>query len=165
MDNWFDRTEPPEGVTGAYQLECLDSGPIAVGGVFACTGVPQTEPGFQLDPTGVVVYVLDESGTAAWTAGTDIPGTTEQLLEAYEAAPKGLFCRDLREPQNANPFDDGASRPDEDAFFWSLVYWSLEGEPARMDEDGDGVPCEALFDAGMISTVLEGGPVPLYLRD
>jgi hypothetical protein len=34
-----------------------------------------------------------------------------------------------------------------------------------MDEDGDGIPCETLFDADMVADVLEGGPVPLYLRD
>lgn len=165
MDDQFARSDPPEGVTGAFELKCRDTGLIAIGGVFACAGVPRTEPDFRLDTTGVVVYVLDGSGTSVWEAGTDIPTTTGQLLEAYDRAPKGLFCRDLRSPQDAHPFDDGASRPDEASFFWSLVYSSLEGEPARMDEDGDGIPCETLFDADMVVEVLEGGPVPLYLRD
>ena len=165
MDDQFARSDPPEGVTGAFELKCRDTGLIAIGGVFACAGVPRTEPDFQLDTTGVVVYVLDEPGTSVWEAGTDIPTTTGQLLEAYDRAPKGLFCRDLRSPQDGHPFDDGASRPDEAAFFWSLVYWSLEGEPARMDEDGNGIPCETLFDSNILVKVLEGGPVPLNLRD
>ena len=160
MDDQFVRSEPLEGVIGAYQLECRDSEPIGVGGVFACVGRPQTEPGLQLDPAGVVIYVLDESGAAVWSAGTDVPDTTERLLEAYDRAPKELLCRDLMSPEvEAFPFT-GVGRPPEDAFFWSLVYWSLEGQPARMDEDGNGIPCETLHDADVVSKVLGGGPVP-----
>jgi hypothetical protein len=58
----------------------------------------------------------------------------------------------------AFPFD-GYGRPAESAFFWSLVYWSLEGEPDRMDADRNGIPCETLFDPDVVSDVLAGGPV------
>lgn len=159
LEDDFARSDPPEGVTGAYQLECGDSGLIEVGGVFACDGIPRTEPDFPLDPVGVVIYVLDDSGKAVWTEGTDVPGSTDGLLEAYAQAEKGLFCRDLGSAGGAAGLFSGSGRPPEDAFFWSLVYWSLEGEPDGMDEDGNGVPCETLYDADVVDDVLQGGPV------
>jgi hypothetical protein len=39
------------------------------------------------------------------------------------------------------------------------VYWSLEGEPDRMDADLNGIPCETLYDADAVSSVVVGGPV------
>jgi hypothetical protein len=40
------------------------------------------------------------------------------------------------------------------AIFWSIVYWNLEGQPARMDADLDGVPCETLYPDGAVASVL-----------
>ncbi len=57
----------------------------------------------------------------------------------------------------AYPF--GALSTPETNFFWSLVYWSLEGEPDRMDADQNGVPCETLYDTAVVNNVLAGGPV------
>jgi len=86
------------------------------------------------------------------------------LRYVYHLAPKGLSCADLADPNiNAGPFS-GSGRPPADAFFYSMVYWSLEGRPDRMDLDHNGIPCEALYDAEEIEAILEGGPVPLYIR-
>ena len=159
LEDDFGRSDPPEGATGAYQLECDEPGLIAVGGVFACAGIPQTEPDFQLDPVGVVIYVLNDSGMAVWTEGTDVPDTADGLFEAHDQAQKGLFCRNLLSSGGAGGLFNGSGRPPEDAFFWSLVYWSLEGEPDGMDEDWNGVPCETLYDADVVDDVLQGGPV------
>ena len=164
LDDAFTRSDPPEGVTGAFQLECEDKSPIRVGEVFACLGKPQTEGGFQLDPVGLVIYVLDGSGRAVWESGTDLPNTTGALLNIYQTAPHGRLCRDLIAPDNDMGLFDGTTRPADAAYFWSLVYWSLEGEPARMDEDGNRIPCETVHDAEIVAAVLEGGPVPLHLR-
>jgi len=46
-----------------------------------------------------------------------------------------------------------------DGYFWSLVYWSLEGEPDRMDADLNGVPCETLYDPDVVAQVLAAGPL------
>lgn len=170
MEAWlgdqFDRIDPPDGVIGPSEIDCDDSGSIRVGGVLACGTEPRTEPGFELDSGGVVVYVLDSSGRAVWEGGTDVPDTTRGLEEMYAAATHGLMCRDLMAEEYAGETYSfsGVGRPEESAFFWSLVYWSLEGEPDRMDADGDGIPCETLHPSDMVSAVLEGGPVPLYLR-
>ena len=156
LDEKFAASDPPEGVLGAIELQCLDSGPVAPGDVFACTGVPRTEPSFALDPVGVVFYVVDDRGTTASIDGTDVPDTTAALRTAYDAAPKGLFCRDLLSAESsAHPFT-AAGRPPAAGFFWSLVYWSLEGQPERMDADLDGIPCETLHDADVVSAVLAG---------
>lgn len=37
----------------------------------------------------------------------------------------------------------------------ALVYWLLEGEPSRMDADGDGIPCETVWPEAFIRDVLE----------
>ena len=64
----------------------------------ACESQPQTEPGVDVESPGVVIYVLDPSGRAAVDLATEIPHSTERLTANYEQAPKGLFCRDLLDP-------------------------------------------------------------------
>lgn len=60
----------------------------------------------------------------------------------------GLFCRDL----NAK----GLSLSD------AIGYWLREGRPARMDADGNGLPCETVFDqqdfAGFFAPVAGEAP-------
>jgi hypothetical protein len=104
-----------------------------------------------------MVAVLDDAGTAAWDTGMPLPGSTADLLDEYRATPTGLLCADLL-GRAAPPFGGRGAAP-EDAYFGSLVYWFLEGQPARMDEDGNGVPCEARYDADVVASVMDGGPV------
>ena len=134
---------------------CEDAGRLEVGDVFACDGPASTAT---VESGGTVIYVLDDSGRAAWNSATDIPSSTDDLLKTYDRVPKGLLCRDLLDPEvDAYPFRQG-STPGVD-YFWSLVYWSLEGEPDRMDADQDNIPCETLYDAAVVSNVLAGGQV------
>ena len=158
FDADFAQSTPPPGTTGPTELVCTDTGPIEVGGVFGCSTRFPAEPGEGTEEGGLVAYVLDADGRAAYDAATDIPASTEGLLEAYRNAPKGLFCRDLRnEDVEAYPFRQ-LSTPSAD-FFWSLVYWSLEGRPDRMDADLNGIPCETLYDDAVVAEVLAGGQV------
>ncbi len=138
------------------EIICADTGSIAVGGVLACQTAPVTEP-VQVEDAGVIVYVLDATGRSAYDVATDIPRSTEELLDRYQAAPSGLYCRDLLTPDlGPFPFWQGDT-PDGDAFLWSLVYWSLEGEPDRMDADLNGIPCETLYAPDVVAQVLAGG--------
>jgi hypothetical protein len=138
------------------EIVCADTGPIAVGGVLACHTRSPNEP-VEVEEAGVIVYVLDTTGRAAYDIATDIPESTENLMARYAAAPKGLYCRDLlNEDIDAYPFRQGGT-PDADAYLWSLVYWSLEGEPDRMDADLNGVPCETLYAPDVVAQVLDGG--------
>ena len=151
-DGWYG-TPSPRG-------DCGHEGPIEEGSVFACGGDCLTDDSVVECGGGTVFYVIDESGRAAWTSGTDVPGTTDDLIELFREAPKGLFCRDLLSPEvSAFPFD-GYGRPPQSAFFWSLVYWSLERKPERIDTDRNGVPCETLFRSDTVKDVVNGGPVP-----
>lgn len=152
---WMDATYPGSAPT------CDNTGRLAVGDIFACDRPGPPAPGSTapIEFGGWVIYVLDETGRAAWNSATDIPSSTDGLRSAYDRAPKGLLCRDLLDEEvDAYPFRQ-LSTPRVD-YFWSLVYWSLEGRPDRMDADGDGVPCETLYDDDVVSDVLAGGPVP-----
>ena len=146
------------GVTGPTEIVCEGTGAIDVGGVLACgLHTPTTPQLGQVEDANVVAYVLDTSGRAAWTIGTDIPGSTRQLELSYRNAPKGLFCRDLLDPDVAtHPFQAYSTTPP-NGYFWSLVYWSLDGEPSRMDADQNGIPCETLYEPDVIAQVLAGG--------
>ena len=159
LDEEFAQSTPPSGVTGPSQISCADTGTVEVGGVLACTVEPTTEPPSTLETGSAVIYILDASGRAAFDVATDIPGSTERLMARYDQVPKGLLCRDLLAADvDAYPFSQ-RSTPSAD-FFWSLVYWSLEGEPDRMDADGNGIPCETLYEPEVIAQVLDGGRVP-----
>jgi len=168
VQRWYENAyltgDPPEEVIGPLQIQCRDSGPVSPGTVFVCRGVPQTVHEESLDTAGLLILVLDPAGTAIWSAGTSGPGTTAALRYAYHVAPKGLTCEDLLDPEvNAGLFSGYASPPD-DAFFLSMVYWYLEGMPPQMDPDGGGIPCEHLYEDSRLELILEGGPVPLYIR-
>ena len=132
----------PEGVLGPSEVVCEVSGPIDVGGVFACSVGPD-----------------NATGRSAWTIGTDVPDSAAGLVDALAFAGSDLMCKDLMDTDiAAHPFS-GVGRPADSAYFWSLVYWSLAGQPVRMDADLNGVPCETVHDATIVNQVLEGGPV------
>lgn len=156
LDEQFARSEPPDGIIGPSELRCVDSEPIPVGGVLACEAIPQTAPDFQLDTAGILIYVIDDAPTVAYLMGTDVPRNAAQVMDVYDATAKGLFCRDLMDESIATWFSGVGTRPDT-AYFLSLVYWSLEGWPDRMDADHNGIPCETVHDADVIADVLAGG--------
>lgn len=147
------------GITGPAEPICDDSGPIAVGAVFVCSVQTPTTPSLgPIEHANLVVYVLDATGLAAWNMASDIPGSTDELRRVHDLVP-GLFCRDLLGPEaDVHPFS-GDGTASATSYFWSLVYWSLEGEPDRMDEDGNGIPCETLYEPEIVAEVLGGGAV------
>jgi hypothetical protein len=63
---------------------------------------------------------------------------TESRTTAGLAA--GLFCRDIEAAGYS--FDQ------------ALAYWVREGTPSRMDADGNGIPCETLYSAGDVNSVI-----------
>jgi hypothetical protein len=151
--------EPPAGVMGPVMFDCGDTGAVAAGDVFACVARSPTEPGTTIDSGGVVFVVVDDAGTAAWTIGTDVPDSTAHLLERHAVVPHDLSCEELLgDEADAFPFG-GVGRPADGAFFWALAYWFLEGRPARLDPNGDGIPCETTHEPGAVSAVLAGGPI------
>ena len=101
------------------------------------------------------LIVLDDNGTITWWwVGSD-------AVTHVPAAPGGLLCREYVDTDNFNDAMTwvGASPPWNDdllAYQWALAYWFLEDEPDRMDVDGNGVPCELLFDHDVIAEVWAG---------
>jgi hypothetical protein len=69
----------------------------------------------------------------------------------HAAATHGLYCRDLR---YGWPPTAGRGLGADAGFLWSVVYWNLEGQPERMDADGNGIPCETLYTPELIEAVL-----------
>ncbi len=100
------------------------------------------------------LIVLDDRGTATWV---DVTGASPP-----PRAPDGLLCREyLARPEfEAAMRAFGESPPWNDsvlAYHWVLAYWFEQGQPARMDVDGNGLPCELLFDPAVVAAVWAGG--------
>ena len=79
------------------------------------------------DDFGLVV-VRDDAGHWNVDIGTGIERSGAEVLANYGA---GRSCADLAE----------AGAP----YFTAVLYWFAEGEQARMDADGNGIPCETVY--------------------
>ncbi len=81
----------------------------------------------------------------------------DNKFAASDPPPKVLVafeCRDLLSTDVDTSLFSAVGRPPADGFFWSLVYWSLEGQPDRMDAGLNGIPCETLYEPDVVSAVL-----------
>jgi hypothetical protein len=130
--------------------------PMSRGAVLSC--LPRTDP--PADSGSMDLIVLDDTGTITWWwVGSD-------AVSHVPAAPGGLLCREYMATASFNDAMEwvGASPPWNDdvlAYQWVLAYWFLDGQPGRMDVDGDGVPCELLFDQEVVTEVWAGdNPTP-----
>jgi hypothetical protein len=101
---------------------------------------------------GPLLVVLDDHGTA-----TEVTGGSDQfdvILFPFAAEP-GLSCREYVAGLSAQPTatwrEDGP-----ETYTSALAYWFLEKEPARMDADADGIPCEEFFSRKVVGQVWAG---------
>ncbi|MDH3300703.1 MAG: DUF3160 domain-containing protein [Acidimicrobiia bacterium] len=78
--------------------------------------------------------------------GNGIPCETVFAVAPFFAAVSdletGFLCRELLEDQGV------------DRYASAVAYWLLEGAPARMDADGNGVPCETVWPADDVAGFL-----------
>jgi len=154
---WDAESDHPEGVLGPFRVTCQDEATrVAMGDVFACAGVPQTEPDLALDPVGIVFVVVDDHGAVSAIWGTDVPDRTEVYREMFDEVGGGLTCRDLIDSDRGGYFSAYGGTPVGN-YFHALLYWFLDGMPDRMDADRDGVPCRTLFPQDAIDSVWRGG--------
>jgi hypothetical protein len=183
--------EPPPTVRGGGPLGPGPTGPsgppprrgdsnavtlVAVGGVVVLVVVivlMAVVLGFGGDDDGDDVATGDstasttastEATTTSTTTTTTTPPTTTApppavtiIVGGPELAP-GLFCRDL--------LAQGATYDE------AVAYWLGEGRPTRMDDDGNGIPCETVYPAADVESVWgpqgleEEGVTPgLFCRD
>lgn len=160
--------EESDGYWQSYTLECwtppvlsgsdwpppADSEQLVrTGAVVEC--VPRTDP--PADASSVWLIVLDNAGTpTSWLEATD--GTGEPPI-AFDRPPE-LLCREyMALPAFAESMADLGEPPWTDnkiAYQFVLAYWFLEGQPATMDADGNGVPCELLFEPSIVAEVWAG---------
>lgn len=127
---------------------CDAAGSVRAGDVFVCSVA--SRPQEPAEWGRYVVAVLHE-GTIARGMATDHPFTTAEIGLLYAAATHGLYCRDLR---HGWPPTAGRGLGADAGFLWSVVYWNLEGQPERMDADGNGIPCETLYTPELVEAVL-----------
>lgn len=85
--------------------------------------------------------------TTAPSPATTLPETP--VIPEVEALAWGLLCRDLATAGWG--------------YFEAIAYWEIEGRPARMDADENGIPCETVFPASDI-TAYWGDPLPTGLE-
>jgi hypothetical protein len=103
------------------------------------------------------LIVLDDRGTVTtWYEATD--GTGRPPLSSER--PSGLLCGEYLElPSFASAMANIGEPPwsdDVNAHQFVLGYWFMESQPSRMDADGNGIPCELLFDPGVVAEVWAG---------
>ena len=128
---------------------------VGRGAVLSCGA--RTDP--PADVGSLDLVVLDDRGAAtAWRVGSDAMGHVPVASEA-------LLCREYMATEEFGRAMEwmGRSAPWSDdvlAFQWAVAYWFLEGEPDRMDIDGNGIPCELLFDTAVVAEVWAGDTSP-----
>jgi hypothetical protein len=74
------------------------------------------------DAAGLLILILDDEGNYDFDVGDTTINSTS-----------GLFCRDLVALETP--------------YFYAVAYWFDQGLPQRMDADGNGIPCETVYDA------------------
>jgi hypothetical protein len=131
------------------------------GDVLLCGG--QSEPPTELG--SLLVVVVDDAGTTASLWETVDSGERLALWSSGEQSlpfdtASGQLCREFL----ANPVLDGwltdpfyvERGSTRNAYVLVLAYWFLEGQPMRMDVDGNGIPCETLFPSDVADDVWAG---------
>lgn len=120
--------------------------------------VPDDEGRFQVAVGGVYSYyefwnegprLTDEEWRAMLDAGgaPERPTWQASFISGDPPSPAGLSPGLLCRAVAAKGYT-----------FWDAsIYWVSEGSPARMDADGNGIPCESVFPANDIDAFLQWG--------
>jgi hypothetical protein len=80
------------------------------------------------DEAGLLILILDDEGNYDFDVGDTTINSTP-----------GLFCRDLVAMETP--------------YFYAVAYWFDQGRPARMDAEGNGIPCETVYDVTEVRAV------------
>ena len=145
-------TRDPDGTPpyGIFQTDPVDrAAPIGAGDVFVCS--IRTEP--VGEPGNLLIAVLTDDGLVA----TQQSSSGENYLPF--TAPQGLGCQEFIDLPDIAQWTDHDSYSDWGpgaAYRLVVAYWFVEGQPARMDPDGDGVPCEEVVAPEVIAAAWSG---------
>ena len=128
QDEWdYYPAEKPSGVVGPVDITCDRQGEVGFGDVLACEATPREYREYYPDPLAILILVTGEDGSA-------VHRRAYGLEAAYQTVGGGLFCRDLIDEESYYF-----------SYFGAVAYWFWEGQPDRMDEDKDGIPCESVY--------------------
>jgi len=144
-----------KGTSMSRRMLVLVAGALLAAGCGAAdtADTTTTEPPVETSTTIATPTTAATSTTSMVIAFDPTSTTSSTLPPAPEMASVdplawGLFCRDL---VDAGWDYEGA-----------VAYWNVEGRPARMDADENGIPCETVYPASDV-TAYWGDPLPTGL--
>ena len=111
---------------------------VGYGDVILCDVIPSID---NAQPGRLGLVILSDDGHAAGSVGSD---TFQKAL----SAPDGLNCTQF--------FGTALTDP-EVGYLEAVAYWFLQGRHDLMDIDANGVPCETVVAAEVVSSVFAGG--------
>lgn len=119
------------------QVECPDAGPLHEGQAVLCSS---SGPG--RGQTALYVSVLADDGRFVFEEQTP--------YDPMDYPSQERSCRVLSQPpgNTASPAEIGLD------YTGLLYFWMAAGRPASMDDDGNGVPCETVYPAGIVQRTL-----------
>jgi hypothetical protein len=102
-----------------------------VGGAFLLgrSGGDDDATGTKATASTTTTSTTTTTTTSTSTTTTTVPPTS--ALGDVRSLPDGLYCRDLK----AQGYSYSAA----------VDYWRVHGQPNRMDEDRNGIPCETVY--------------------
>lgn len=146
-----DDGRPCEAAFGEAEVSAYFDQPLSESATASCADV--RDMGFDY-VTAAATWLVNGAPARMDADGNGIPCETvfpvdevSAFLEPARRYASGLYCRDLK--------PDGASFP------VAVAYWMIEGAPSRMDADGDGIPCETVYDG---DALLEFLPLAYNVR-
>jgi len=159
----------PGGGEPEAVITCQGSGPIQGGEAITCRWEPVLPADVEVwgcenppvercgggqwpDPQTVLVAVLDDTGRYTFTLLDD---RQEALHASPRDYPEGTTsCATLAAPPESRPTGYGLDYPA------LLHHWMSLGQPASMDGDGDGRPCEDSYLPEIVTAVLSSPLAP-----
>ena len=137
-----DQYTDPAYATAVDPMTRLRRGTVLICGI---TTEPPSSAGQAL------IVVLDDNGTFTWETASDLPDW------AFFRRNSGQSCSAFLD----DPYFGGLS-PDVASPSYKIVlaYWFLEHEPARLDTDHNGKPCEKFFSPQVVAAVWAGADEP-----
>ena len=138
---------PPYGI---FQSDPVDRAtPVETGDIFICSIL--TEP--VSEPGNLLIAVLTDDGRVA----TQQSSSGEESLPF--TVPQGLGCGEFIDLPDIAAWTNDDSYSDWGpgaAYRLVVAYWFVENQAARMDPDGDGVPCEEVVAPEVIAAAWSG---------
>jgi len=129
----------------ATQVDCSLAGPVSVGSLFTCA------PRLNEMPELPFVVVVEPDGSYLSVG----PGEGDRVPVSPELYRQGLSCDDLSAPLTVDTVGDGLTVPLQEAqemapelsqegldYLGAVMYFHLNGQPSKLDTDGNGWPCE-----------------------